>query len=176
MGAEQTFPARLNQALEAELKPGEKVLWAESPRPMGSGQWLRNLLGFLALVVLSQLVFHHLNRTYPILGNPFLWLLLLLLLTPLLNRMTKPATLYVVTNRRALILRGARFGSPSIQSYLPEQLQKLSLDERDDGSGDLVFDRISMPGGTTHNVGFMRVSDVHYVDGLVREVLKGRPG
>lgn len=176
METDQTFPDRLKRALDADLKVGEKVLWAQSPIPIGPGQWLKYLLVLLLIVVISQLVFHHLSRTYPLWGNPFLWMWLLLLPTPLLNRMTKATTLYVITNRRAIILRGTRFGSSSVQSYQPEQLQKLSLYERDDGTGDLVFDRISMSDGTTHNIGFMRVSDVHQVDGLIREALKGQHG
>jgi hypothetical protein len=59
-------------------------------------------------------------------------------------------SVYVLTNRRALVFK-KQFSSMSIRSFEPDQLHDLERNQRADGTGDLIFKdglgRTDLPGG-----------------------------
>jgi hypothetical protein len=114
------------------------------------------------------------HAVFPIYIVPFLFLAVLMLLAPLIIRTLGTWTLYVLTDRRAIILRGSRFNSASAESYMPDRLQEMSLVEKDDKSGDLIFARFPGLNGTTSNRGFLEVANVREVDRLIRSALHAK--
>lgn len=77
-------------------------------------------------------------------------------------------TLYLITQRRALVLVDGR--ETTVESYFPNQIRKLILHRRRDGSGDLLFDD-SSPGKGGEKLmdkGFYAIEDVAEVERIVR--------
>ena len=83
-------------------------------------------------------------------------------------------TAYVITDRRAIIFEGG-FGTTNIRSFRGEQLGDLRRKERDDGFGDLIFDRKvshDSDGRSQYtDIGFLAIPDVKAVEELVRGIV-----
>lgn len=77
-------------------------------------------------------------------------------------------TLYLITQRRALVLVEGR--ETTVESYFPNQIRKLLLHRRRDGSGDLLFDDSSpVKGGEKlMDKGFYAIEEVAEVERIVR--------
>ncbi|MDP9174239.1 MAG: hypothetical protein M3O30_10300 [Planctomycetota bacterium] len=181
MATNSSLPTRIQYQVQAELKAGEKQIWAGSPKPPGRSQRLGGALFlFLAAAIFAIIGNHNESRVavnhrgFPIYIVPFLLLGLLILISPIITSALGAWSLYVVTDRRAIIFRGNRFSSASADSYTSDRLQEIGLVERDDQSGDLIFARYPGTNGSTSNRGFLRVENVRDVDQLIRDVLHGQ--
>jgi len=79
---------------------------------------------------------------------------------------TKPVTIYLITNLRAVVLTGKEFHS--VASYLPNQLINTIRTENEDGTGDLLFKKerqIDESGDVImHLHGFFGVQNVRQVE------------
>ena len=79
-------------------------------------------------------------------------------------------TLYVVTNRRLLVLNG--WLRPSVVDYDPSDLNTIERKERQDGSGTVYFQRQRGASGALEKRGFLFVPDAaeaeHHVVSLKR--------
>lgn len=134
--------------IDAELQPGETVLWAGKPQPgrialqnrqalvtgvMAVAALYVVLTGFAAASVFSFLIF----------GCGFTWLAALFMLLPFYY-FTRPVyeylmagrTIYAVTDRRVLIVK-PRFGGKTVQSY--SRIEQIERRDLSGGKGDLIF-------------------------------------
>ena len=88
-------------------------------------------------------------------------------------------TVYVVTDRRAVVIRGGWGGNVTVRSFEPEKLTDLRRDERADGSGDLVFGqdvRFSSRGGrSVVDYGFLAVPNAREAEEYVRGLARHAP-
>jgi hypothetical protein len=134
--------------VDAELQPGETVLWAGKPLPSRIALQNREALvtGVLALAALFVILTGFSAATvfnFLIFGCGFTWLALLFVLLPVYyfarpvyDYLTAGRTTYAVTDRRVLIIK-PRFGGKTVQSY--NRIQQIERRELSGGKGDLIF-------------------------------------
>ena len=182
MTALMMLDPELNNLVRGELESGEQVRWVGRPRvlPFVRRLFLSSVFAipFTAIGLLVLLAAANAE------GGQF-WLVLvfgLLVLAPGLYHLSSPLwtipkahrTLYVVTDRRAIVFTGTF--SRIVLSFGPEQLTQLLRKEKPDGSGDILFpgprtapgDRLRRTGST--DSAFYGIENVKEVEGLVREI------
>ena len=184
------LPEPARGLVETELRPGEGLRWVGQPLPsrmaLGGLPALLFAVPWTAFALFwtwnaAQISCPNPNssleaRMFPFFGVPFILVGLGMFTTPLWLMRAARRTVYVVTDRRAIVLRGSWFGSVTVRSFEPEKLGDLSRNQRADGSGDLVFGQDVKVGnrGATRLVdyGFLGLRDVReaeeYVDALAR--------
>lgn len=192
-----TLPPKLVALVDGELRPGERILWVGQPDPERHSVLLGILriagLGLIAVAVLPTIGLlviagqgaGGLRDTWPVvalgpvLGVPFLLVGGLLVAIRGLARKSARATCYVLTNDRAIILEPTWSGRHTSRSYTGIALGSMTREERDDGSGSLVFEEYLVRDtdgmGTRHPRGFLDIADVRYVEEIVRRTLVDHP-
>lgn len=192
------FSPDLEARVQAELAPGEKVLWVGQPRvrrAMLAGLpivlfgipwtafavfWVALALGMGANAKQGGGGFPGgLDFCFPLFGLPFIVVGLAMITSPYWIRRAAANTCYAVTDRRA-ILWEPRFRGMRVRSYMPEQLTRISRTEYSDGSGDLVFEELladyRAPNRSPYGrAGFMGIEHVHDVENLIRKTLLHQP-
>lgn len=173
------LPPRWRPRVEAELEPGETILWAESPAPL----WFPPESIPAALFAIPWTAFalfwihgaYHQElrntgdpasaRTFASSGIPFVLIGIGLLLSPLWARLRARKILYLITNRRALECRRGR--TWRVRDYPPGAIVGITHTERRSGIDDLAFD-IGLPvhfgkndESPTQHYGFYRVRNAH---------------
>lgn len=159
--------ARFKDQLERELSPDELILWADEPTPIVAKNFL--LLGiFFAFLIFSSII------------KPFnaasasLFAALIVFAIFLWSQIQFKKTLYIITNKRALIIK--RNKTFTIRSYPPHLLQFIYLTEKKLGIGDLIFEEnISVRPNNTPKVqqfGFVNVRKVRLVEQMLRSLAK----
>ena len=118
-------------------------------------------------------------RLFPLFGVPFVLVGLGMLASPFWLMQSAKRTVYVVSDRRAIVICGGFAGSVSVRSFEPEKLVNLRRDQRADGSGDLVFGqdvKYTQKGGRRSvDYGFLAVSDVRAAEEYVRALARHAP-
>lgn len=161
----------MSSLLEQTLEDGEQVIWFEQPDVR---RWRRQ--GYSAApfgLCLLALVWY----ASPWTSGGWYWLIaflalpaLILLALPWSMHSSAKSTLYVVTNRRVLILDAGK--KIALKSYPVQQLPELIMRPRIDGSGKLVFEiehyEDSDGYQQTREYGFEDIREV----GLVRHILE----
>jgi len=188
-----TLPEPLRARIEAELAPGERLLWAAQPGPKRSNEAVRSRWvgwvragGSAAVAVTSFFGSIHLIKTLElffellavvlmfvaVVAGVFAFFSLIQVLeqndSSEVERLHSPRGAYALTDRRALIwLPVADSEAMGLNQYPPGSIKPAEMRriEYADGSGDLLFQ--SHQGGP----GFLGVAEVHHVDELVRDVL-----
>jgi hypothetical protein len=185
------LPDALRAAVEGELREGEHVTWIDQPI---ASRFLWTALPTLIFAVpwTAFSLFwtwsaYAMTRgrgaaglAFAAFGLPFVLAGLGMFTSPYWIRRAAQRTLYVLTDRRAIILvptwRGIRE-----RSFEPAQLHDLRRTQRADGSGDLVF-TTELTGYTRGRplataIGFQAVPDVRGVEDRVRALaqLGARP-
>ncbi len=164
------LPPKLNDLLTRALEDHEQVIWFEQPDVQ---RWRRK--GYLAVpfgLAISALVWHASTKS---LGGWF-WGIAFLMVPavffvalPWIQHARAKSTLYVLTNRRALILTNGI--KHSLRSYRLPELPDLTVRPRRDGSGDIILETEEYKDGDgdlqTREHGFEDIRDV----GLVQLVL-----
>jgi len=88
-------------------------------------------------------------------------------------------TVYVVTDRRALVIRSGLGRGVSVRSFEPEKLGDLRREQLPDGSGNLVFGQdlnVNRSGSRyTSSYGFMAVPDVRAAEEQVLALTRHAP-
>jgi hypothetical protein len=173
-----------------ELAPGEKLVWADRPRPGALAR--RASAGFLfaipftafavAWVAGAYTATQHAHpigpdSVFPLFGLIFVGAGVFMLLSPLRAMAKARSTIYAITNERLLIIEGGR--TRRVTSFTAADIQQIERTERADGSGDVVFRRelpptrrnsISFNGNwNATKIGFFGVSDVRRVEAAVRQ-------
>ena len=170
--------------IDAELQPGETLLWAG--KPLASHMALQNrqalVTGVLALaavyVVLTGVAAASIFNFF-IFGCGFTWLAALFMLLPVYyfarpvsDYLAAGRTIYAVTNRRALIIK-PRFGGRTVQSY--NRIQQIERRELSGGKGDLIFASEPQPARSrtkASKVGFFGITNPRAVE----QLMLGIPG
>ena len=179
---------RLREMVDRELRPGETVRWVGQPGPsrMVRKAWPLQAFGllgtlFVASAVIALLVTILVSPTYDIYSLLLIFASLSILSEPLGIRRRARSTVYVLTNKRAIVFEPRLMGK-AIRSFAPEELGSLRRTEDAHGRGDLVFardDSVNLPRvrysrdtGTpdpnSREVGFMEIPEVKRVERLVK--------
>lgn len=177
---------RLNALVEQELEPGEGIRWMGQPL---ATHFLRRSFPFVlfgmcwttfAVFLVARLAQFRIPQFNPggdlrsLIGLPFLLIGVGFMSWPLWFVRKAQRTVYVVTERRAILFEGG-IRSTTITSLSIDRLQNLRRVQRDDGSGDLMFDQSSWNDaqGVPHqtNAAFFAIPNVKQVEELIREIV-----
>jgi hypothetical protein len=181
------LPNKLRILVETELNPGEDITWIGSPIPRLFARralpivlfgipwtlfavfWICGAAGFKMPNIQKM------EDGFFLFGIPFVLVGIVMLSSPLWYRYKARRTCYVLTNRRAIVFDGG-FLNTTIRSFEPERLHDLRRIQRDDGSGDLVLDRVFNLHREGHmqstDYGFLAIENVRAVEQLVRGLAK----
>jgi hypothetical protein len=184
----QTVSYKLQNLIQAELRPSERLVWSAAPRPARLARRAVPLVLFgipwtaFAVFWVSAAShfkmpdFTHGTGFFPLFGVPFVLIGLGLLTSPYWAARKAARSAYAVTSERAIILECGVFGGVSIRSFLPHQLSEIRRIQLGDGSGDLILDRkigTDAEGGRTKtDIGFFGIPDVKNVESLVLALAK----
>jgi hypothetical protein len=157
MGLE-TLPPPLQQLVQRELHPEEKLRWVGRPSAV------RFLFGSLGVAVVGVVFVgfalfwmsgafsmrdqhrdtpwgnDFMTQAFPYFGLIFVGAGVLMVLSPLWALFRASSTVYVVTDQRAILFDRGLLGT-QIRSFGPTAVEDLTRRERSDGSGDLIFKR-----------------------------------
>ena len=171
------LPSSLQDLVRAELHDDERVLWQAQPIAAqrlrsGFGIWLIGV-PWTAFSVFGTVVASHGSMLLAMFGLPFVAVGALMLSAPWIARRTARHSVYVVTDRRVLLieetidLRGAHM---KIKSVKPTGLERR---QRTDGSGSILFPREGVGAGDNvpPAVGLLDIADVAEVEKLIRRTL-----
>ncbi|RSZ58223.1 hypothetical protein HF313_00540 [Massilia atriviolacea] len=177
------LPARLRQALQAELGPGERLVWAAQPIPAsylkkGLRKWFFfipwTLFTLFLIVVGAPAVWNAGLGGWDrllVIGVPvlFLWIGLHHLVQPFRMRREALGVVHAITTARALTID--LNGAPLVRTYAPAGLVHARCADGPGGSGDL---RLEASAGhaipierQVHRHGFMGIDKVRHVEGLI---------
>ena len=185
------LPEDLRERVQAELQPNESLRWVAQPLP-GRAAWAALPIVLFALpwtafalfwiAVAARGTAHSAGpgRLFPLFGLPFLVIGLGMFAAPLGIVRSARRTVYVVTDRRAIVIRGAGWaGGVDVRSFEPEKLGDLRRAERPDGSGSLVFGQdvdVNARGRrSVADYGFMAVPNVREAEEYVRALARHAP-
>ena len=165
----------MQAVIDGELDVGEVVLWQGQPLAhqrfrSGFGVWFIGVpwTAFAAFWIIGAA--SSTGLLLALWGLPFLGLGALMLSSPWVARRNARGSVYVVTDRRVLLieqsvdLRGARTKIKTMRPQLTERLR------RDNGTGDITFEeRVTRSDDTTSTpTGFRDIADVDTVEKLIR--------
>lgn len=175
--------ARLWRLAEAELEQGETVAWRGQP---SRGRYFLQAMPIVAFAIpwtafalfweACAAGFQLPNFQQPgqfffaLFGLPFLLIGFGMLSTPFWAARNAKNTLYVLTDRRAIIFEGG-WGT-KIRSFGPDRLRDLHRRQFRNGSGDVLFEEEESPGKNRSitRVGFVAVANVKDVEDRVRRL------
>jgi hypothetical protein len=171
--------------LHNELDAGETLLWSGAPSPSSAAT--RGIGQSVAGVFVTGFALFWMSGAYwatsqaprgfgppgaglfPLFGLIFVFVGLGLIFSTFFNAQKATRTLYVVTDRRLLIIEGQ-----SVQSFLPSDLE--SLKRSGDERGDVVFASEMRRGNKGRHysvdIGFFGIENPRVVEGLIRQHLK----
>ena len=186
------LPEPIRQLIEAELRPGEGVRWVGQPIPgkVARTAWPEVLFAIpwtaFSLFWIWGASQATCNgkvtaeaRMFPLFGIPFVLVGLGMFSSPLWLMLSARRTVYLVTDRRAVVIRGGWGGNVSVRTFEPEKLVDLRREQDADGSGDLVFGQDIKVGsrGSQRAVdyGFLAVPNVREAEEYVRALARHAP-
>jgi len=182
------LPEPLRALVQAELRPGEGIRWLEQPIParLARSAWPVVLLaipwtGFALFWVWMAAQASCPNpsaeaRMFPLFGVPFVLVGLGMFSSPYWVVRRARRTVYLLTDRRAVVLCAGWGSRVTVRSFEPEKLGDLRREQNADGSGDLVFGedvRVGAKGRTrTVPYGFLAVCDVREAEEQVQSLAR----
>ena len=182
------LPEPLRALVQAELQPGEGVRWLGQPVPARFARaalpavlfaipWTAFALFWIWGAAQTTCNAPSLEaRLFPLFGIPFVGVGLGLFASPWWALRRARGTVYLVTDRRAVVLAGRWPGGVSVRSFEPEKLVDLRREQRADGSGDLVFGQDVLVGNRgsrrTVDYGFIAVENVREAEEFVRALAR----
>ena len=184
-----TLPADLDAVARDEIAPGERVDFAAQPLAgraflMSFGIWLFAVPWTAFSVfwtVMAASVAGEMDGwgvVFPLFGTPFVAIGLAMLSAPAWAWRAGRRTLYVVTDRRAIVFAASGFRDIGVRSFAPAALADVRRTERPDGSGDLVFaqstHRDSDGDSVTTTTGFPNLPDVREAEAAVRALAESQ--
>ncbi len=178
----------LREVVNAELDPGETLQWVAQPRPG------RMLLKSLPIVLFgipwtAFAIFWTWGAAggvseaqdnggpgglsfFPLFGIPFILIGLAMLSSPLFTIRKTRKTVYIITDRRAILFEGG--WGMKVRSFRPEQLMNLERKQRSDGSGDIILEkRVSYDNDNKRQlteVGFFGIENVKEVEDMLESL------
>ena len=210
----EELPENLRARISPELEPGEKIFWMDQPRPAtGFSWWLMApslfaipwtgftlfwIAGAVGIFDKGWAAFQQFDIQrilFGAFGIPFMLVGVGMFLSPFWagNRRRKAArdTVYLITDRRALILNAGYLGDSLlgslaggavlglgksrylVTSYPPDKLCNIQRIQREDGAGDLAFGETILTSEsnserTATRDGFFSVHDAREVEKMLR--------
>lgn len=167
------LPQYLHERVRGELDNLENILWIGQPIPLSlffpRSVNMKICLGVFVLIV-GILVVSLITTTPSRIDSEFMLtnlapLLVFLILLVFLYAKEEKNTVYIVTNKRAIILKQAYKTSVN-KSYSIERLQSFESRVNADGSGDLIF--ISGVYFGLRLEGFFKIPNVREVENIIR--------
>jgi hypothetical protein len=177
--------------LQAELKPGEKVLWSSAPI---RSRILKTSLPLILIGLLfTGFAFLSISRPSgafpmgPLLANadlaPFFLFgtvgLALLVVSPLAAMKMARRTGYAITTDRVLAAEAVLFGPTKLRSYPASRLGAAQLDLKPDGSGSIILETVVVKGGRhgprRRRLGLLNIPDAKTAHETIRELAKDVP-
>jgi hypothetical protein len=180
------LPPELEDRVNAEVEPGEKVAWIGRPR------WSRYILSTLPIVLFAIpwtafAVFWVVMASgagkagggwslFPLFGVPFVLIGFSMLSSPFWAARRSGRVAYAVTDRRVILLEPVLFGGLRVISVSGDELGSMERVERADGSGDIIFGQafrmIQGQGNAVPNVRRLQaIPHVREVESLIRRTL-----
>lgn len=181
------IPLHLRQKIEIEVKSGEFIRWIGQPiprflTPESVGVfifgipwtafaifWTYGAMGF-QLPNLQKGI--QINHIFSLFGVPFVLIGFAMLLTPLSVWLQAKQTVYLITEKRAIIFQGNR--TVTIKSYSPKQIDNIFRREKKNGTGDVIITivkKLDSDGDKiTEEVGFMNLPNVQEVERLLKKL------
>ncbi|QDU64800.1 hypothetical protein Pan216_56930 [Planctomycetes bacterium Pan216] len=182
MPSTDSIPPELQENLRKHLEPGENVVWAQQPQVAFVS--LTTMAPFFFGVVwmgITLFWFSHLSHNFfnqgperisivPVLGFGFLAIGVAFLFSPIWIYHRLQKTLYLITDRRALILRGTWPGAA--KSYPPDRFQHIYAKQHRDGMGKVVFAKREWHDSNgqrrTEEIGFFNISEPREAEQLLK--------
>lgn len=180
------------QQIESHLDAGEQIRWIGEPTIPSKPIWLSLLVGIgLAWVVwmlrqFAQVIPLPMQNPAPpanVQQEVLLRLLglagqLLVLGIVVYVVWTVCQTVYVITNRRAMICLLAPLPGAGIRSFFPTELQTRRVRRNPNGSGHILLDggrKLRDDDDFPASVSFLAVAEVNAVDKLLHHLAESRP-
>jgi hypothetical protein len=170
------------QTAQAQLEPGERLLWYGKPDPK------RQLVGAFAIMLFgipwtafavfwtaaaSGLIWGEERigwlSLFGLFGVPFVLVGLGMLTSPYWMYRQAQGTVYMLTNRRAAIISGLR--SRKIQSFAGPDIDLIERTERANGKGDVMFATVA-GNKSPQRIGFLGIADARRVERLLLDHFK----
>lgn len=189
MNRSPMIPMEFRELVKREVADGERILW------FGSASQSPLLGGILFAFIAAPLIAFSLFFAFvaAVVGMVFRFRLMIFLVpliviavgavlfsvgkTILGSRRAKK-NCYILTDRRAIVIDAGVFGGKSVASFKPERLTTMTRIERNDGSGDLIFEEFTTPCGMGDNRGysitrrgFINIGNVREVEQLVNQMI-----
>jgi hypothetical protein len=176
----------LQSLVDSELQPGERVTWLDQPIPRRFARkglpilffavpWTAFALfwtGAAAWMSFQVKEKSAMSLAFPLFGLPFVLIGVAMLSTPWWLGRAARRIVYVLTDRRAIVLSAGWRGSVKARSFAPERLKDLRRKQHADGSGDIVFVQdVTRNGGggrQSSDAGFLAIPDVRNVEEMAR--------
>lgn len=172
-------------ALQRALQPGERVRWTGQPDPRRTV--LPSLLIWLFFIPWTAFsvfwmaaasgfevpTFTKPNHWFALFGLPFVLIGLGGLSSPLWVWRRARRTFHAITDRRALTIVDGR--SMKVESWAPDQFERIARTERPDGSGDLLFATLQNRSSGSRSplaVGFRGVANVRDAERELRRLIE----
>ena len=175
-------PSALSIA-QREMRPGERLIWADRPAPrrlalagipimlfgaVFGGFALFWIAGAASMTPADSGAF----AFFPLFGVPFLLVGLGIMLTPVWIWLGAKKTVYAISSDRLVIIKGNR-----VQSFEADEIDELERRERADGTGDVIFNRQLVRSHSRHHgrtrerkIGFFGIPEVRRVEDEIRRL------
>ena len=177
----------LRALVQAELQPRETIIWQGQPIPRRlafstlplvlfgipwtafSIFWVTMAFSGTRAMKGSDAMSTGFRYFFPLFGVPFVLIGLGMLSAPYWSMRKARATVYVITNQRAIAFEGG--WRTTVRSYLPGQLRQLERRQNKDASGDIILGqttwRDSDGDRRNHAFGFLGIPNVREVESLL---------
>jgi hypothetical protein len=176
-----------------ELRSGERIVWTAQPIPgrYNRGNWVMVLFAIpwtafavFWMVMAGRGASHSSTpgpfKLFPLFGLPFVLIGLGMLTSPFWSRKTAAKTVYLITDQRAMIIQEGWRGRTRVESYAPAQLQSITREQNNDGSGDIIFMSRTWSDNDCNQrstrIGFLGVPDVKAVEEYIRALAQKTVG
>ena len=186
-----TVPSSFQSMVESEMQSGERIVWMDQPigARLARSAWPIVLFGlpWTAFAVFwmwgatwgtSQTESAGPFKFFPLFGLPFVLIGVGMLSSPYWLLRGAKRSVYVLTDRRAILFRANWRGSLNIRSFNPDQLTTIQRTQHKDGTGDVVFSQDFRRDNDGHrvssNIGFLAIRDVKSVEEMVIALAKKR--
>lgn len=165
----------LRRLVDDELQDGERIVWLAQPRQnlYRRPAWVIVLFAIpwtaFSLFITTMIVDKE-SWFMALFGVPFVLVGLGMLSSPFWMGRKANRTVYAITDRRAIVYEGKAFGGISVQSYYPDRLTGMIRNQREDGSGDLIFEQFTTRQGSGHTTvrrGFVGLERVREAEEII---------
>ena len=184
---DSSIPLELAQLVTSNLDSNEKIVWAAQPIPLKmAGQSCGGVLFGIpwtafavwwtvgAYIAISKQKTTAVSYFFPLFGLPFIIFGIGMLSSPYWAARKARRTVYLITNRRAIIFESDIRNEVSIRSFEKNQLGNIVRTQNNDGSGDLILAQnwtITRKGQrVSNNIGFIAIRNVKEAEDRMREL------